>query len=51
MLVFFIIVCQYLGSIIGFMFIADQFPGADNGARVAFLNQPTYMFDGAEKLD
>jgi len=32
------------------LFIADQFPGSDNGCRVDFLNQPTTLFDGAEKL-
>lgn len=32
------------------LFIADQFPGLNNGCRVNFLNQPTTVFDGAEKL-
>ena len=31
-------------------FIADQFPGHDNGIAVEFLQQPTFMFSGAEKL-
>lgn len=32
------------------LFIADQFPGPDKGCRMGFLNQPTLLFDGAEKL-
>jgi len=32
------------------LFIADQFPGKDRGYRMEFLNQPTALFDGAEKL-
>lgn len=32
------------------LFIADQFPGRENGEQVQFLNQSTRMFDGAEKL-
>lgn len=32
------------------LFIADQFPGQDKGCHVEFLNQPTTLFDGAEKL-
>lgn len=32
------------------LFIADQFPGQDKGCSVEFLNQPTSLFDGAEKL-
>ncbi len=31
-------------------FIADQFPGRNNGVPVEFLNQPTTMFCGAEKI-
>jgi len=31
-------------------FIADQFPGRDQGHPVHFLNQPTTMFNGAEKI-
>lgn len=32
------------------IFIADQFPGSDNGVAVNFLNQQTRMFSGAEQL-
>lgn len=32
------------------LFIADQYPGYNNGYRMKFLNQPTSLFDGAEKL-
>ncbi|GAA4433166.1 acetyltransferase [Ravibacter arvi] len=32
------------------LFIADQFPGHRNGLQLDFLNQPTYMFTGAEQL-
>ncbi|KKX51313.1 lysophospholipid acyltransferase family protein [Sphingobacterium sp. IITKGP-BTPF85] len=32
------------------LFIADQFPGHDNGIAVEFLQQTTFMFSGAEKL-
>jgi len=31
-------------------FIADQFPGRNQGFPVQFLNQPTTMFSGAEKI-
>jgi len=31
-------------------FIADQFPGHDNGIAVNFLQQRTFMFAGAEQL-
>lgn len=31
-------------------FIADQFPGRNQGLSVKFLNQPTTMFNGAEKI-
>lgn len=31
-------------------FIADQFPGRNQGEPVQFLNQPTTMFNGAEKI-
>lgn len=32
------------------VFIADQFPGKENGHRVEFLNQPTYVYTGAEQI-
>lgn len=32
------------------LFIADQYPGNDNGIAVNFLNQKTHMFSGAEQL-
>ncbi|WP_257658629.1 lysophospholipid acyltransferase family protein [Parapedobacter lycopersici] len=32
------------------LFIADQFPGSNNGISVNFLNQQTRMFSGAEQL-
>ncbi len=32
------------------LFIADQFPGNNRGHQMEFLNQPTSLFDGAEKL-
>lgn len=32
------------------LFIADQFPGNNNGVAVDFLKQPTFMFSGAEQL-
>lgn len=32
------------------IFIADQYPGNDNGITVNFLNQETRMFSGAEQL-
>jgi KDO2-lipid IV(A) lauroyltransferase len=31
-------------------FIADQYPGSENGYPVSFLNQQTYAFSGAEKI-
>lgn len=33
-----------------YYFIADQFPGKNNGTEMAFLNQPTKMFNGPEEL-
>lgn len=32
------------------LFIADQFPGNNNGVAVDFLQQSTFMFSGAEQL-
>src|SRR3546814_6162857 len=32
------------------LFIADQFPGKDNGYRMELLNQSPALFDGADKL-
>ncbi|QBQ41952.1 lysophospholipid acyltransferase family protein [Sphingobacterium psychroaquaticum] len=32
------------------LFIADQFPGKENGLSIDFLSQPTQMFTGAEQL-
>lgn len=32
------------------LFIADQFPGNNNGIAVDFLQQSTFMFSGAEQL-
>lgn len=32
------------------LFIADQFPGRNRGLPMELLNQPTALFDGAEKL-
>lgn len=32
------------------LFIADQFPGRDNGISVEFLNQKTQVFTGAEQI-
>lgn len=32
------------------LFIADQFPGKNNGIAVDFLQQSTFMFSGAEQL-
>lgn len=32
------------------LFIADQFPGNNNGIAVNFLQQSTFMFSGAEQL-
>ncbi|NQD72004.1 lysophospholipid acyltransferase family protein [Sphingobacterium shayense] len=32
------------------LFISDQYPGNKNGLSLTFLNQPTYMFTGAEAI-
>lgn len=32
------------------LFISDQYPGNKNGLPLTFLNQPTYMFTGAEAI-
>lgn len=32
------------------LFIADQFPGKDNGLAIDFLSQPTRMFMGPERI-
>ncbi|MGY5254608.1 lysophospholipid acyltransferase family protein [Sphingobacterium spiritivorum] len=32
------------------VFLADQYPGPENGYAVTFLNQQTYAFSGAEKI-
>lgn len=32
------------------LFIADQFPGQDNGLAIDFLKQPAHMFMGAERI-
>lgn len=32
------------------IFIADQFPGRENGLAIDFLSQPTYMFTGPERI-
>lgn len=32
------------------VFLADQYPGIENGYPVTFLNQQTYAFSGAEKI-
>lgn len=32
------------------VFVADQFPGRNNGTKVEFLNQQTYIYTGAEQI-
>lgn len=32
------------------LFVADQYPGKENGLAIDFLNQPSYMFKGAEQM-